>query len=52
MQIEAEKEYYTERDISKSDFKNLIQQYKERFAKAKEQQRLAEEKLEKKLKKK
>ncbi|MBU4501316.1 MAG: hypothetical protein KKA79_01895 [Nanoarchaeota archaeon] len=51
MQIEAEREYYKLRSISKSDFKRLIQGYKERLANAKEQQKKAEEKLGKKLKK-
>jgi len=50
MQIEAEREYYKQGSISKDDFKKLIQNYKERMAKAKEIQKKAEEKLEKKLK--
>ena len=51
MQMEAEREYYKNKTISKEDFRRLIHQYKERLAKAKEQQRISKEKLEKKIKK-
>lgn len=48
MQIEAEQAYYSKGTISKDDFRKLVQQYKERAAKAMEQQRNAQKKLEKK----
>ncbi len=48
MQIEVEQEYYSKGAVSKEDFRKLVQQYKERAAKASEQLRSAEELLRKK----
>ena len=52
MHLESERDYYKHKTLNKTDFRKLIQQYKERLAKAKEHQKIAEKKLEKRLKKK
>ena len=52
MQIETEKKYYKEGAITKKDFRDIIEKYEERTAKAKEDEKVYTKKLNEKLKKK